>query len=35
MSVAVLHDEFGFGEKRCQRYMVGIYLTIRGQKLLT
>ena len=21
MSVAVLHDEFGFGEKRCQRYM--------------
>lgn len=24
MSVAVLHDEFGFGEKRCQRYMDGI-----------
>lgn len=24
MSVAVLHDEFGFGEKRCQRYMNGI-----------
>ena len=21
MSVAVLHDEFGFGEKRCQRFM--------------
>lgn len=24
MSVAVLHDEFGFGEKRYQRYMDGI-----------
>ncbi|HIY02657.1 MAG TPA: hypothetical protein IAA26_12570 [Candidatus Blautia faecipullorum] len=24
MSVAVLHDEFGFGEKRCPRYMDGI-----------
>lgn len=24
MNVAVLHDEFGFGEKRCQRYMDGI-----------
>lgn len=24
MSVAVLHDEFGFGKKRCQRYMDGI-----------
>lgn len=24
MSVAVLHDEFGFGEKRCQCYMDGI-----------
>lgn len=24
MSVAVLHDEFGFGEKRCQRNMDGI-----------
>lgn len=24
MSIAVLHDEFGFGEKRCQRFIDGI-----------
>lgn len=23
MSIAVLHDDFGFGEKRCQRFING------------
>lgn len=24
MAIAVLHDEFGFGQKRCQKFMVGM-----------
>lgn len=24
LSLAVLHDEFGFGEKRCQRFRIGL-----------
>lgn len=24
MAIAVLHDEFGFGQKRCQKFMAGM-----------
>lgn len=24
MAIAVLHDEFGFGQKRCQKFMTGM-----------
>lgn len=24
MTIAVLHDEFGFGQKRCQKFMAGM-----------